>query len=188
MNKPPKGYRITVNPEKIAGGGTMLCGRVWHNGQRIASTQTVHEFKQDAYNAGVELAQQIAKLELPTTGKVAVYGTLKRGFHNAHFLAGVKFLGTAKTFEKYPMLDKGIPYLFNVPGNGFNIVCEIYEIVDSEMMHNLDRLEGHPRHYTRTPVNVILNGQKIEVFIYFANFDFTEDTFDSCIENYARKH
>ncbi|MBD3793206.1 MAG: gamma-glutamylcyclotransferase [Campylobacterales bacterium] len=49
-----------------------------------------------------------------------VYGTLKKGFENHHFLDGAKFLGEATTKEKYPMVNivKAYPYLNNFNAKG----------------------------------------------------------------------
>lgn len=44
-----------------------------------------------------------------------VYGTLKKGFKNHHFLDSAKFLGVATSKEKHPMVSivKAYPYLMH---------------------------------------------------------------------------
>jgi gamma-glutamylaminecyclotransferase len=87
--------------------------------------------------------------------KVFVYGTLKRGFGNHHFLAGAKFLGTGTTKEKFAMYsDGGIPFVVKNEEVCF-IHGELY-MMDKMCLRNLDRLEGHPRLYKREEIAISL--------------------------------
>ncbi len=70
--------------------------------------------------------------------RVAVYGTLKRGRTNHHFLRGARFLGE----ERLPHLrlyDLG-PYPGAVPGRSGSITVEMYEITPAHLSR-LDWLE-----------------------------------------------
>eukprot|EP00092_Neocalanus_flemingeri_P057389 GFUD01068200.1.p1 GENE.GFUD01068200.1~~GFUD01068200.1.p1 ORF type:complete len:156 (+),score=57.77 GFUD01068200.1:70-537(+) len=87
---------------------------------------------------------------------VFVYGTLKKGEPNHHWLSspenGVQqFKGQAITVNQFPLVIASrynIPYLMDKAGVGNKIMGEIYE-VDEKMLEKLDELEDHPRYYER---------------------------------------
>lgn len=93
--------------------------------------------------------------------KVFVYGTLKRGEPNHHWLTKKdngfsKYLSNAVSTQKYPLVvgtRYNIPFLLNKPGNGNYVMGEIYEI-DDQMMSKLDVLEDYPKFYDRE-VNIL---------------------------------
>uniref|UniRef100_A0A336K719 Gamma-glutamylcyclotransferase family protein n=1 Tax=Culicoides sonorensis TaxID=179676 RepID=A0A336K719_CULSO len=88
--------------------------------------------------------------------RVFLYGTLKRGQPNYHWLTNpdhgyAKFICDAITVEKFPLIIASrfnIPFLLNIPGKGHQIKGEVYEI-DEKMLHNLDKLEDYPSLYGR---------------------------------------
>ncbi|CAO1368691.1 unnamed protein product [Diamesa tonsa] len=88
--------------------------------------------------------------------KVFVYGTLKRGEPNHHWLTKKdngysNYLSNAVTTQKYPLVvgtRYNIPFLLNKPGDGNYVMGEIYE-VDDQMMSKLDVLEDYPKFYDR---------------------------------------
>ncbi|XP_058983823.1 putative gamma-glutamylcyclotransferase CG2811 isoform X2 [Musca domestica] len=88
--------------------------------------------------------------------KVFVYGTLKRGEPNHHWLTKAengyaRFIAAGQTDEKFPLVvgtRYNIPFLLDHPGVGHNIQGEIYE-VDKSMFANLDILEDYPNYYDR---------------------------------------
>lgn len=88
--------------------------------------------------------------------KVFVYGTLKRGEPNHHWLTRnenglAKFEAEGTTLEKYPLVigtRYNIPFLLDKCGSGHNVEGEIYE-VDEAMFANLDILEDYPTYYDR---------------------------------------
>ncbi|NP_001187488.1 gamma-glutamylaminecyclotransferase isoform X1 [Ictalurus punctatus] len=90
---------------------------------------------------------------------IFVYGTLKKGQPNHYRMldstkGNAKFLGCARTVEKYPLViaDKhNIPFLLNVPGEGQRVQGEIYS-VDDPMLKFLDWFESCPQMYQRTQV------------------------------------
>lgn len=97
--------------------------------------------------------------------KLFVYGTLKKGFGNHHYLADARFLCTARTVEKYAMYVNGIPFVVRTPKVS-QIIGELYEI-DDETMDRIDRLEGHPKFYCREKTTIETeDGQKTEAWIY----------------------
>jgi gamma-glutamylaminecyclotransferase len=92
--------------------------------------------------------------------KVAVYGTLRRGFGNHRLLAHSKFLGQTKTEPVFTMYGHLVPWLSN---NGTtSIVVEVYE-VDQTTMESLDWLEGYPHFYDRKLIDTEFG----EAWIYF---------------------
>ncbi len=82
---------------------------------------------------------------------VFVYGTLKRGFGNHHWLAGAPFLGEAELHDVV-LHDLG-PFPMAVPGEG-TVRGELYA-VDADGLARLDRLEGYPRLYDRRPLPLV---------------------------------
>ena len=99
--------------------------------------------------------------------KVAVYGSLKCGFHNHRVIdmAGGRLVGTGKTKDMYTMRSLGgFPGVFlNEPTS--NISVEVYEVED---IRPLDALEGYPHFYDRTLVRIVYdNGEEEYVWMYF---------------------
>ncbi len=84
--------------------------------------------------------------------RVFVYGTLRSGFGNHHYVAKSAFCGPAATrHPNYVMTTNGIPFVCEAAPDdpdAARIYGEIYE-VDDETLAALDRLEGHPRWYRR---------------------------------------
>jgi gamma-glutamylcyclotransferase (GGCT)/AIG2-like uncharacterized protein YtfP len=94
-----------------------------------------------------------------TKTKVAVYGTLRRGFGNHGLLEGSQMIGEGNTVDGFTMRARGIPY---VSKNGqTQIKVEVYS-VDEVTLDDLDSLEGHPRWYKREEVDVKLDNGKYE--------------------------
>ncbi len=79
---------------------------------------------------------------------VFVYGTLKRGHGNHHWLADAPFRGEAE-LPDVVLHDLG-PFPMAVPGEGL-VRGEVYAI-DAAALLRLDRLEGYPRLYDRRPL------------------------------------
>jgi gamma-glutamylcyclotransferase (GGCT)/AIG2-like uncharacterized protein YtfP len=81
---------------------------------------------------------------------VFVYGTLKRGQRNEHYLRDAEFIGHFTTGNRYTMYDFG----------GYPAVClrgrraiegEVYR-VDKRTFRTLDELEWYPRFYQRIEI------------------------------------
>ena len=99
---------------------------------------------------------------------VFVYGTLKRGFSNNRYLAGSKFLGTARTKEKFALYSDGLPFLIMTESIS-EIHGELYQ-VDDLTLQILDDLEGHPDWYRREQVEICLddgNHSVMKAWVYF---------------------
>jgi len=99
---------------------------------------------------------------------VAVYGTLRKGMGNYYrYLKNAKHLGTGKTKDKYPMQSKGIPYVYDQKGQGYNVVVDVFKVGDMDLKP-LDQLEGHPNWYERKQIPIRLkNGKVITAWLYF---------------------
>ncbi len=89
-----------------------------------------------------------------------VYGTLKRGHGNHHWLAGAPFLGEA-VLPDVVLHDLG-PFPMAVPGEG-QVRGEVYA-VDAAGLARLDRLEGYPRLYDRRPLP-LADGRRAWVYL-----------------------
>lgn len=81
--------------------------------------------------------------------RVAVYGTLKKGYQNANHLASAKYLGTTNL----PRLGAMFLYGSHLPAVTFeeqisNIKVEVYDTT-TEILRDIDILEGHPNFYRR---------------------------------------
>jgi len=104
--------------------------------------------------------------------KIFVYGTLKRGFSNHHFLMGSRFIGSGRTVEKYAMhTEGGIPFVVESEQIS-HILGELYS-VDGAVLQSLDRLERHPTWYQRREIMICLDGgatPTIKAWMYFSHF------------------
>jgi gamma-glutamylcyclotransferase (GGCT)/AIG2-like uncharacterized protein YtfP len=97
--------------------------------------------------------------------KVAVYGSLRQGFHNYGLLENSKYLGTFKTKPVFTMLSlRAFPGLI-LDGNT-SIVIEVYE-VDEKVFSRLDSLEGYPSFYNR--IQIPVEGIEGSAWIYYLN-------------------
>jgi gamma-glutamylcyclotransferase (GGCT)/AIG2-like uncharacterized protein YtfP len=91
---------------------------------------------------------------------VFVYGTLKRGHGNHHWLAEASFQGEA-VLPNVVLHDLG-PFPMAVPGEGL-VRGEVYA-VDAAGLARLDRLEGYPRLYDRRPLP-LADGRRAWVYL-----------------------
>ena len=112
-----------------------------------------------------------------------VYGTLKQGFGNHHYLETATLLGVAKTALPYPMIlkYKAFPYLINKPKKGLQVKGELYQI-DYPTLLKIDELEGYPEHYTRCEIDILQeDNQKERALVYFLNEKINYKKYD-CLE------
>ena len=100
---------------------------------------------------------------------VFVYGTLKRGKSNHHFLAAQRFVREARTEPLYRLYLLGeYPGMVLDEEQGIPIEGEVWE-VDSASLAKLDRLEGTDEGlYTRVRVRLAPAnpGEVIETYLY----------------------
>lgn len=97
---------------------------------------------------------------------VFVYGTLRSGHSNHHLMKGANSYGVGNTAENYSMyLISGYPYVTSFEPR-YPIIGELYGI-DGGTLSVLDKMEGHPRHYERREVSVIVGGNQYTAWMYF---------------------
>ena len=98
-----------------------------------------------------------------------VYGTLKRGGSNHHYLTGQKFLGAARTTPGFRLFDLGgFPGLVPVSEDQAGVIGEVWE-VDTAALAGLDVLEGLAEGlYRRAPASLQppFADRAIETYIY----------------------
>lgn len=95
-----------------------------------------------------------------------VYGTLKQGFHNHHVLGdNAKYISEGVVFGLRLHEGPGFPYAFKTNDYTNTTIGEVYEI-DDVSFARCDRLEGYPRHYTRSMVEVITSAGKVNAWVY----------------------
>ena len=87
---------------------------------------------------------------------VFVYGSLKRGFRNHHFLETSRFIGPGTTRRDFDLLDLGY-FPAMIKGGGFAIRGEVF-MVDRRTLKSLDWLEGNGTFYQREQHPVIIEG------------------------------
>ncbi len=101
--------------------------------------------------------------------RVFVYGTLKRGGSNHHFLAGQAFLGEARTAPGYILFSLGdYPGMVRRIGTEDHVLGEVWA-VDGAALAALDELEGVGEGlYERVPVQLVapFAGQPVESYLY----------------------
>jgi gamma-glutamylaminecyclotransferase len=105
-------------------------------------------------------------IESTCTHLVFVYGTLRQGQWNHHFLESSRFVGMAKTKERFALYGTGIPFLSRRKAIS-QVTGEVYA-VDDATLERLDELEGHPDGYRREQADVVLeDGTVLKAWIYF---------------------
>lgn len=104
--------------------------------------------------------------ELKSVEIVFVYGTLKQGFSNHHFLANANFLGNALTCKSYALYCSGLPFVIRDQAVS-RIFGEAYS-VDGVTLKALDCLEGHPSCYRREQIQICLNEKSLPAKTFLA--------------------
>jgi gamma-glutamylcyclotransferase (GGCT)/AIG2-like uncharacterized protein YtfP len=101
-----------------------------------------------------------------TMTTIFVYGTLKRGQRNHHYLMrGSEFLGSFRTAPKYRLYDAGhCPRMVKDEAEGHPVQGEVYK-VSSDLLADLDFHEGVPNNYVRGPIE-ITQLQGVEAYFY----------------------
>jgi len=106
--------------------------------------------------------------------RIFVYGTLKRGGRNHHYLAGQQFLGVAHTVPGYTLFSLGdYPGMVRSAQDTAGVSGEIWA-VDEAGMKQLDELEGVDEGlYERVTVSLAppFDNQTVETYLYLRNLD-----------------
>ena len=99
---------------------------------------------------------------------VFVYGTLKRGLSNHHYLENNAFVGEAHSCEAFALYQGGDPWPLLVKQPHYPIDGEVYA-VNAEDLRRLDELEECPALYIRERIAVILSDHRVlYAWTYFA--------------------
>ncbi len=81
---------------------------------------------------------------------VAVYGTLKQGFHNNRLLSSSTYLGTERSVPEFLMISLGgFPGLIS---GTERITIEVFRLDSAQSGLSLDYLEGYPSFYNRRQI------------------------------------
>ena len=119
---------------------------------------------------------------------VFVYGTLKRGLNNSHYLAGQRFVGEAHTQPVYRMVDcGGYPGMFSVAENRLSIAGEIWEVTE-RCLARLDLLEDVAGgEYERVMVSLLppYADGSVQGYLYLRDPSFLRDAGDNWMDTSA---
>ena len=106
--------------------------------------------------------------------RVFVYGTLKRGGRNHHFLAGQQFLGEARTAPGYTLYSLGdYPGMVRSADAKNDVIGEVWA-VDAACLEKLDELEGVAEGlYERAPVKLAapFAAQSVATYLYLRSLE-----------------
>tara|TARA_R100001082_G_C4360744_1_gene159252 strand:- start:338 stop:937 length:600 start_codon:yes stop_codon:yes gene_type:complete len=95
---------------------------------------------------------------------VFVYGTLKMGGHNHHYLKDSEFVKHLD-FPDLTLIDTGYGFPAVIKKRGYSVYGEVYKIDDKTLL-NLDRLEGEGSLYFREECSLRIKGKEERVKVY----------------------
>lgn len=100
---------------------------------------------------------------------VFVYGTLKRGGSNHHWLAQAVCMGEGETCEHYALYQGADPWPHLVESEArYPVQGELYSVIPQELAQ-LDELEECPQLYVRKEIAVRTAGnEEIRAWAYFS--------------------
>ena len=91
-----------------------------------------------------------------------VYGTLKEGYNNHHYLEDQEFVREAETKPKYRLFDNGLFPMMVEDTDGYSVSGELWA-VDEEI---IDEIDTHEVLYERKLVKVKGFRQPVYAYIY----------------------
>jgi len=104
--------------------------------------------------------------------RVFVYGTLKRGGENHHYLAYQQFLGAARTTAGYTLFSLGdYPGMVRAAADTAGVTGELWA-VDAACLQQLDLLEGvNEGLYERGSIKLAApsDEQPVETYLYLGS-------------------
>ncbi|NNC15185.1 gamma-glutamylcyclotransferase [Corallococcus exiguus] len=95
--------------------------------------------------------------------RVFVYGTLLEGEPNHRMLHCARLVVPAQTLPHFTLYDCG-PFPALASAGHHTVGGEVYE-VDAPTLAALDRLEGHPHFYQRSPITLD-GGARVEAYLF----------------------
>ncbi len=106
--------------------------------------------------------------------RVFVYGTLKRGCLNHHYLAGQKFIGETRTAPGYTLYALGdYPGMVRSTDASHHVLGEVWT-VDAACLAALDELEGvNEGLYERIPIRLVppFAEQPVQSYLYLRSLE-----------------
>lgn len=98
--------------------------------------------------------------------RLFIYGTLKRGGSNHHYMSGQTFITEARTTPAFRLHDfGGFPGMVRAE-DGLSIEGELWD-VDADCLARLDVLEGiDVGEYERVPASLLLSPDTANVQVY----------------------
>lgn len=88
----------------------------------------------------------------PCETLIFVYGRMRRGEENHHFLSNASFVADAETAACFDLVDLGgLPGL--IEGGSSSVQGEIYS-VNASLLSMIDELEDHPETFRRTRIEL----------------------------------
>ncbi|MCA8981151.1 MAG: gamma-glutamylcyclotransferase [Planctomycetes bacterium] len=88
----------------------------------------------------------------PRETLIFVYGRMRRGEENHHFLSQARFVREAETAACFELVDLGgLPGL--IQGGASSVQGELY-LVTSSLLTMIDELEDHPETFRRTRIEL----------------------------------
>lgn len=121
--------------------------------------------------------------------KVFVYGTLMRGqINHSYYLSKSKFLGIAELPNYAMYAVSSFPGIVTEPSG--KVKGEVYSVT-VEILRKLDCLEGEGSLYLRKIVDIELNNETIQGFVYIWNhstrdlqkINYVSQPWKGCIQN-----
>jgi len=171
----PRQVRVSHDPERSQHSGSQFANFAYP--ERRTSSRTDKPLKDSI---------------LPTVSNkhyVFVYGTLKKGFANAHLLDRATLIGEFRTVTPFPLVVGGkhnSPYLLDIPKMGAKVKGEVYA-VDDAILGDLDHLENVGVNYCRKVAKVSNCADRsmvADVFIYFKCNGFEELAKKTYLDDY----
>jgi gamma-glutamylcyclotransferase (GGCT)/AIG2-like uncharacterized protein YtfP len=93
---------------------------------------------------------------------IFTYGTLMRDEINHGLLATARFVAEARTEPCFELFDLG--HFPAMSAGGETVVRGEVYAVDEQTLVRLDRLEGHPTLYQRTPIR-LADGKEVQTYL-----------------------
>lgn len=121
---------------------------------------------------------------------IFVYGTLKRGCGNNHYLDDATFLGEAETCEKYHMKRHEYWYPAVIENiNDYSVSIQHTYPITGELWccsestaKSLDRLEGYPDLFYRKEIPIMQDAKVINAWMYFFNYHLKDELKEIILE------
>mgnify|MGYP003645991375 FL=1 len=99
--------------------------------------------------------------------KIFVYGTLKEGQANDHYMRNATLIGDGQTKKQWALVDVAGGAFPAMVQDEMSVKGEVYEASES-LLHDLDILEGTPHLYMRykIPITLIESNEVISAGLY----------------------